>query len=207
MTGPASDLQPLAFEHPINMYHTTLLGVLMETDILHCSFCRSFLLNFVSDVAKTLRSSTSRLITFELIGFDILYPSVELSFQATGFRNSVNSCGRSASPWGSPLLKWIGWEVFSPRLVWTTIFVFQLSHKLRVTPHTHNGNLCTCMIFFNHPWSTESWAFSELPMPCPNFVYLYDSPMWPFCQLTGYHCSTTAGLCASLLPLHQLMII
>ena len=164
------------------------------------------LLSFVSDAAKTLRSSTSRLVTFELIGFDILYPSVELSFQATGFRNSVNSCGHSASPWGSPLLKRIGWEEYFPRLVWTTIFMFHtaFTYKVRITPHRTTTEICASSASSSSTIQDlrSHRPFSHLPTPFSNFVYL-----WPYGQLTDYPLFHYSGFCASLLPFHQFMII
>ena len=45
---------------------------------------------------------------FPTTSLDRRYPSVELSFQATGLRDRVKRCGHGASPWGRPLLKLIG---------------------------------------------------------------------------------------------------
>ena len=51
-------------------------------------------------------------VILALIGFDILYPSVATSFNAKGFKHSVNNLGHRASPCGNPLSKLMLLDVF-----------------------------------------------------------------------------------------------
>ena len=88
----------------------------------------------VSDSANTLRSSMyNRSVTLALIGLDSLYPSEALIFQATVFKQIVNSLGQSASPCGKPFLNTIGSETSCLCNVLATILVFQLLHNLQIT--------------------------------------------------------------------------
>ena len=108
--------------------------------------------NFLSDSANTLRSSIyNRSVTLALIGLDSLYPSEGLIFQATGFKQIINSLGESASPCGKPFLNTIGSETSCPCNVLATILLFQLFQNLQITSHNHFGNLCSTIISPNHP--------------------------------------------------------
>ena len=85
------------------------------------------------------------------MGFDSLYPLVELIFQTIGCKHSVNSLGYSASHWGNPLLNLIGSELSLPFLVTTIPHLFQLLQSLAITLHNQTGNLCNNIIPFNQP--------------------------------------------------------
>ena len=66
----------------------------------------STLSSLLCDAAKTFMSSTySRCVIFPSIGFDSLYPSVDLRFHAIRLMHIVKSLGQSASACGRPLLK------------------------------------------------------------------------------------------------------
>ena len=74
----------------------------------------------------------NRSFILRLIGFDNLYPSVALRFQAIGFRHKVKSLGQNASPCGNPVLKGIISDVSIPCFVLTAIVVFHLLLNINI---------------------------------------------------------------------------
>ena len=82
----------------------------------------------------------NRSFMLRLIGFDNLYPSVALRFQAIGFRHKVKSLGQNASPCGNPFFKVIMYDVSIPCFVLTTILVFPLLVNCRIATPNHRGN-------------------------------------------------------------------
>ena len=100
-----------------------------------------------------------RSVTFTLMGLDSLWPSLALIFHAVGFKQTVNSLGLRASPWGRPLRNLIGSDVSHPYFVVATTLVFQLLLNFFTVLDNQTGNLCRIIISSNQPWSTESNAF------------------------------------------------
>ena len=97
--------------------------------------------SLLSDAANTLKSSMyKRSVIFRLIGFDNLYPSVVLKFQATGFRHKVKSLRQNELSCYNTLWKIIISDVSVAYLVLSTILVLFLLLNCRIATPNHQGN-------------------------------------------------------------------
>ena len=71
--------------------------------------------SLLSEAAITFKSSIyNKCVMLVLMGLERQYPSVALSFHATGLIQNVNNRGQRLSPWGSPLLNRIKYDFSKP---------------------------------------------------------------------------------------------
>ena len=163
--------------------------------------------SLLSDAANTFKSSMyKRSVIFRLIGFDNLYPSVALRFQAIGFRHKVKSHGQNELSCCNPLWKIIISDVSIPYLVLTTILVFHLLLNCRITTPNKRVNRWSSNTSPNHLWSTASKAFLKSTQAILGFRF----PLWlSWHTIRSIRRLSTVQLhfSSSLLSLHQAIFL
>ena len=160
-----------------------------------------------SDAANTFKSSMyKRSVILRLIGFDNLYPSVVLKFQATGFRHKVKSLRQNELSCYNTLWKIIISDVSIPYLVLSTILVLLLLLNCRIATPNHRGNRWSSYISPKHLWSIVSKAFLTSTQAILRFRFTLRL-FWHTIRSISRFSTVPLHFSTSLLLLHQAILL